>query len=58
LKKEKLTISVSNINDAVATFLVATNVIPSHEYIADIDIPLKAKKGLVTVELTTKTERN
>lgn len=59
-EKRKLKISLSNIEDAIASFLIATSVVNRNEDIIEINLPIKAKDGIVEAELTvlTLSERN
>ena len=53
MKATNLKISYSNIEDAVASFLIATSAIPDDQEIISIDIPVKDESGLVDITVHT-----
>lgn len=52
-------ISYSNIEDAIASFLIATSAIPDNEDVVEVSLPvITNKEGLVKVSVnTTKIKR-
>lgn len=60
-EERKIKISLSNIEDAISSFLIATGVINRNEDIIEVDLPgIKAKDGIVeaTITVLTLSERN
>jgi hypothetical protein len=57
LTETKLKISVANLEDALASFLIATGVVAKSKDIVSLAIPVKTKDGLVEVKMVTVTER-
>lgn len=54
MNKKKIEISYSNIEDAIASFLIATSVVSDREEIIEIDIPVKTNKdGIVKLTVST-----
>ena len=53
INKRELEISYSNIEDAIASFLISMSAINDDENIIEIDIPVTNKDGIVKITVST-----